>query len=188
MAAALGTFSAVQLSKPMRVEGHTSNVEGPIMYQQFGKVTVGETTESGDTYNLPHQITNPRIILTQPVDAAGATLLSASAIADSGRILTWTETTTAQIAGATSIVLTGQSAIDDVYNNLYIDIRFSNGDVQTVKVTDYVGSSKLATIDAGLAQSIAATGTYFSIRGSLLTTTGAAVTPTFKYTVIGTFD
>jgi len=188
MAAAQGTFSAVSLSKPMRVEGHTSNIEGPIMYQQFGTVTIAETTESGDTYFLPHQITNPRIILTQPVNATSVTLLTASILADAGRVNAWTQTTTAQLAGSTSLVLTSGSAVNDVYNNLFVDIRFSNGDVQTVKILDYVGSGTVATLAEGLNQAIAATGTYYSVRGTLLTTTGAAATPTFKYTVIGTFD
>lgn len=188
MAAALGTFSAVTLGKPRRVEGHTSNVEGPIYYEQFGTVTVGETTESGDTYNLPHKITQPAFISLQPVDAAGVTFVMATAIADSGTLNAWTQTTTAQLAGATTIVLTGLSAIDDVYNNCILDIRFSDGEIQTVKVTDYVGSTKAATIDAGLAKAVATTGTYFRLRGTLLTTTGIAITPTFKFRVIGTFD
>lgn len=188
MAAALGTFSAVQLSKPMRIEGHTSNVEGPIMYRQFGKVTIAETTESGDTYNLPHQITNPMFIGTQPVDAVAVTFLTACMIADSGIITNWTQTTTAEVVGATEVILTGQSAVNDVYNNLYLDLRFSDGQVQTVKITDYVGSTKAATLSVGIVKAIAATGTYFRIRGTLLTTTGAAATPTFKYEVIGTFD
>ena len=188
MAAALGTFSAVQLSKPMRIEGHTSNVEGPIFYRQFGKVTIGETTESGDTYNLPHQITNPAFISFQPVDAVGVTFVTSTMVADSGIITNWTQTTTAEVAGSTEVILTGQSAVDDVYNNLYIDIRFSDGEIQTVKVTDYVGSTKAATLATGIVKAIAATGTYFRIRGTLLTTTGAAATPTIKYEVIGTFD
>lgn len=188
MAAALGTFSAIDLSKPMRIEGHTSNTEGPIFYRQFGKVKIGEITESGDTYNLPHQITRPWIIVTQPVDAVGVAFLAATMIGDSGRINAWTETTTAQLIGASSVVLTGLSAVDDVYNGNYIDIKFSDGTIQTAKILDYTGSSKLAVIDGVLSKAIATTGTFFSIRGTLLTTTAAAATPTFKYMVIGTFD
>lgn len=187
MAAALGTYSALTQSKPKRIEGHTSNVESPILYVQYITGTIGETTESGDTYIIPHKFNRVESINVEPLSATGLTLAAAYYLADAATITGPTQITTAATAGATSVVLTGASAIDDVYNGCFVEIRFSSGNSQIVKVTDYTGSSKLAVIDAGLAESIASTGSFYTVKGTLLTTTAAAATPVVRYAVVGTF-
>jgi len=198
MAAALGTWSALEQSKPMRIEGHTSNVEGPILYRQYIQGTIGETTEAGDTYIIPHKFSNVRFIHARPFSAVGADALfggnatvgeEGAYFADSAAIISSVQTTTAQVAGATSLVLTTSgSAINDVYNGCFLDIRFSNGDVQTVKITDYVGATKTATLDQGLAQAVGTTGTYYTVRGTLMTITAAVATPELQFEVIGSFE
>lgn len=188
MAAALGTNTLYSISKPRRIEGHTSNVEHPILYSQYIKTTLGETTESGDTYIIPHKFTNISHINVSPLSATGLTLVAAFYLSESATITGPTQITTAATAGASTVVLTGASAIDDVYNGATVELRYSNGNIQVVEITDYVGSSKLATLAQPLAQSIATTGTYYTVRGTLLTTTAAAATPRVGYEVVGSFE
>jgi len=192
MAAALGTFSALSQSKPLRIEGHTSNVEGPILYRQFITATIGETTEAGDTYIVPHQFDNVQFINAQPLDAVGQVFLTGDDAAgvfyaDAASVAGPTQITTAAAAGAATLILVSGSAINDVYNGCYLDIRFSDGDIQTVKITDYVGATTTATIDQGLAKAVAATGSYYTVKGTLATTGEAAATPTVRWEVIGSF-
>ncbi len=196
MAAALGTWSALEQQKPMRIEGHTSNVEGPVLYRQFIKGTIGETTESGDTYIVPHKFDVIEYISAQPIGAEGAnfllggttTLKTGASYADSASIISSVQSTTVQIAGSTSFhITTSGSAINDVYNGCYLDIRFDNADVQTVKILDYVGSTKIATLEDGLAQAVAATGTFYTLKGTLLTVDDIAVTPVVRFDIIGRF-
>ena len=188
MAAALGTYSTVEVSKARRIEGHTSNVDVPIQYQQTGKLIIAETTESGDTYILPHKITNPTFITLSPYSATGVTFCSAVSFPLQGTATSWTQITTAALAGASTVVLTSGSAINDTYNECYLDLRYSDGSIQTVKIADYVGSGTIATLYEPLAKAIATTGTYWRLRGTVLTTTGAAATPTIGFMVQGGFD
>jgi len=195
MAAALGTWSAITISKPKRIEGHTSNVETPILYTQYIKGTIGETTEADDTYIIPHKFTNLLFIDTMPLAADVApTILYGDGtnvgpwFADSAIVTGPTQITTAATAGATSVVLTSGSAINDVYNSCWVDIRYSSGNTQTVQITDYVGSTTTATLAEGLTESIAATGTFYVIRGTVMTVNSAAATPTLKFRVTGSFE
>jgi len=194
MAAALGTFSALQQSKPLRIEGHTSNVEGPVLYKQFIKVTIGETTEDGDTYVIPHKFDRVEFINGQPLSATGSQALFGTVTtdegahyADSATVVGPTQITTAATAGATSIVLTGASQLADVYNGCTVEIRHSNGDIQNVKVTDYIVTTRVANLDQGISRAIAATGTYFVIKGTLFTVNDVAVTPAIRWEVTGSF-
>lgn len=196
MAAALGTWSALEQSKPMRIEGHTSNTEGPVLYRQLITGIVAETTETGDTYVLPHKFDVVRFIAGQPIGAEGAnfllggttTLKTGASYADSATIISSVQSTGAQVAGSTQFHLTTSgSAINDVYNNCYLDIRFTNGDTQTVKILDYVGATKYATLEDGLANAVAATGTFYTLKGTLITVDDIAVTPTVRFDVTGSF-
>lgn len=194
MAAALGTWTGLSASKPKRIEGHTSNVESPILYVQFIKGTIGETTEAGDTYIVPHKFTNVHFINAQPLAATAKTALYGNGttegafFADAATVAGPTEITTAATAGASTVVLTSGSAIDDVYNGCWIQLRFSNGNTQVVQVTDYVGSTTTATLAQPLAQDIATSGTSYTIRGTLLTIASAAVTPKIGFEVTGSFE
>jgi hypothetical protein len=195
MAAALGTWSSASIGKPTRIEGHTSNVESKISYRQIIEVVVGETTETGDTYNLPHAFDKVDFIGSMPIGAEGAnfllggttTLKTGASYANAATVQGPTEITTVATAGATTVVLTGASGVNDVYNFCTLEIRYADGDLQTVKITDYVGSSKLATIDQGLAKNIAATGSNFVVKGTLITVDDIAVTPTLIFDVTGSF-
>jgi hypothetical protein len=194
MAAALGTWTGLTASKPKRIEGHTSNVEQPVLYVQYIKGTVGETTEAGDTYIIPHKLNTVIHINATPTSAAGATALYGNGTTEGANFSFAsiaagpTQITTAASAGASTVVLTGGSAIDDAYNGTWVDLRFGNGNVQTVKVLDYVGSTKVATLAEPLAEDIAATGTYYVVRGTLITILSVAVTPGISFEVIGTFE
>lgn len=193
MAAALGTWTSVSQSKPKRIEGHTSNVETPILYVQYFKGTIGETTEAGDTYIIPHKFTSVKRITGTPLSAAGGEILygidaNPAYFADSVTVTGPTQITTAAAAGATSVVLTSASAIDDVYNNCWLKIRHASGNDQIVKITDYTGSSKLAVIEDGLAEAIATTGTYYTVLGTLMTVTEAVATPALSFEIVGTFE
>jgi hypothetical protein len=194
MAAALGTWTGLSISKPKRIEGHTSNVETPILYVQFIKGTVGETTEAGDTYIIPHKFNVVNFITASPISATGATALYGNGTTEGASIGTASsvagpsQITTAAAAGSTTVILTGGSAINDVYNECTLELRFSNGNVQSVKITDYVGVSATATLAEGLAESIDTTGTYYTVRGTLLTILSAAVTPTLAFEVKGSFN
>jgi hypothetical protein len=54
---------------------------------------------------------------------------------------------TAQAGAATTITLsTRASAVDDAYNNLYVAIIAGTGSGQIRQITDYVGSTKVATV------------------------------------------
>lgn len=193
MAAALGTWTSVSQSKPKRIEGHTSNVETPILYVQYFKGTIGETTEAGDTYIIPHKFTSVKKISGFPLSAVGGEILygidaNPAYFADAVTVTGPTQITTAAAAGATSVVLTSASAIDDVYNNCWVRIRHASGNDQIVKVTDYTGSSKLAVIEDGLAEAIGTTGSYYTVLGTLMTVTEAVATPALSFEIVGTFE
>jgi hypothetical protein len=70
-------------------------------------------------------------------------------------------TGTAQAGAASTITLAaGASATDDEYNNLYILITGGTGSGQTRLITDYVGSTKIATVDSAWDAQPDATSTY----------------------------
>lgn len=194
MAPLLGTFSAWTASKPKRVEGHTSNVESPILYVQYIKVTVAETTEAGDTYIIPHKFNSITHINASPISATGATALygngttEGASIAETATVAGPTQITTAATAGATTVVLTSASAIADVYNNCWLDIRYASGNKQTVRITDYAVTTTIATLADPLTEDIAATGTYYTIKGTLMTILSVAATPRIGFEVVGTFE
>jgi hypothetical protein len=197
MAAALGTWSALTASKPKRIEGHTSNVEHPILYVQYIKGTVGETTEAGDTYIIPHKFTNVHFINASPLAgiAAVETLYGdisdatdGAYFADAAIATGPTQCTTAATAGSTSLVLTSGSAINDVYNNCWLELKFSSGNTQVVKITDYVGATTTATLADGLAEAVGTTGTYYTVRGTIMTVASSAATPTINFEVVGSFE
>lgn len=56
-------------------------------------------------------------------------------------------TGTAGAGANTTITLTGQSATNDVYNNMYVYITEGTGSGQVRKITDYVGATKVATVE-----------------------------------------
>lgn len=197
MAAALGTFSTRDFTKPRRVEGHTSNVESPILYSQYGKLIVGETIEAGDTYIIPHKFPTLIHINATPVTSiAGVEALygdisdstDGAWFADSGIAVAWTQLTTAATAGATTLTITGGSAIADVYNGCWLDIRFASGNMQTVQITDYAVTTTIATLAEGLAEAIGTTLSYYRIRGTVMTVASSCVTPSINVEVIGTFE
>ena len=194
MAAALGTWTGLSQTKPKRIEGSTSNVEQPVLYSQYIKGTVGETTEAGDTYIIPHKFDVVTFIAAQPISATAKTLLygdgtaEGAYFADAATITGPTQITTAATKGSSTVVLTSGSSIDDTYKGCFVKIRFSSGNVQVVQIIDYAGATTTATLADPLAEDIAATGTYYTLKGTLMTVAAAAVTPTLQFQVIGQFE
>jgi hypothetical protein len=200
MAAALGTWTSASQTKPKRIEGHTSNVEHPILYVQYFKGTIGETTEASDTYIIPHKFTSVKFIKAMPLAAVVASTLlnggeAAAAddgvfYADSATISGPTAFTTAATAGASTCVLvsvTG-SAANDNYNGCWLEIRYPSGNKQVVQITDYVHTGTVATLAEPLTEDIVASTTFYVVRGTLMTVSGVAATPTLAFEITGTFE
>lgn len=86
------------------------------------------------------------------VDATG--MATHRALVDATRLLLVTELgtvrqNTAQAGGASTITLdTGASAVDDFYNSMYVTIVSGTGVGQSRKISDYVGSTKVATVSS----------------------------------------
>lgn len=195
MAAALGTWTSASQTKPKRIEGHTSNVETPILFVQYFRGTIGETTEANDTYIIPHKFTSVKFIKAMPLAADVApTLLYGDGTnigiwyADSAIVTGPTQITTAASAGASTVVLTSASAIADVYNGCWLEIRYASGNTQLVQITDYAVTSTIATLAEPLTESIATTGTFYTVRGTVMTVNSAAATPSLAFEIIGTFE
>lgn len=59
-----------------------------------------------------------------------------------------TESGTAQAGTATTLTLrAAASAVDDTFNGMFLALRTGPGSVQSRKITDYVGASKVATLE-----------------------------------------
>lgn len=192
MAAELQYWTAVTNTKPRRIEGHTSNVEHPILYSEYITATLCSNDTAGDTAIIPHKITNPVMINAQPTELNSGNCLHGNGTTVGAHIAapasSWNQITTAATAGASTVVLTGATDLADVYNFVTIDIRYASGNVQTVRVLDFAATSLTATLEAPLTESIATTGTYWRYRGSIMTLPTTSTTPTFKFEVIGTFE
>lgn len=68
---------------------------------------------------------------------------------------------TAQAGAATTITLaSGESATDDFYNGMLVRITGGTGSGQVRRITDYVGSTKVATVDSAWATNPDNTSTY----------------------------
>lgn len=116
------------------------------------------------------------------VDASG--MGTHVAITDASRLLHVTELgtvrqNTAQAGGASTITLDASaSAIDDEYNDMAITIVSGTGAGQTRYISDYVGSTKVATV--GSAWSTQPDNTsVFRIYGQALTATATVNVPAY---------
>lgn len=68
---------------------------------------------------------------------------------------------TAQAGGASTITLaSGASAVDDNYNGFVLEIESGTGAGQVKKISDYVGSTKVATVDSAWSTNPDATSVY----------------------------
>jgi hypothetical protein len=106
------------------------------------------------------------------------------AITDATRLLHVTELgtvrqNTAQAGGAASITLDASAnASDDEYNGMAITILSGTGAGQTRYITDYVGSTKVATVGSAWDTQPDAT-SVFRIYGAALTATGSVNVPAY---------
>lgn len=106
------------------------------------------------------------------IDTSG--MASHVALVDGTRLLYVTEMgtvrqNTAQAGASTTITLdSGASATDDEYNDMYVTIISGTGEGQTRRITDYVGSSKVATVDTAWSTNPDST-SVFRIYGQSLT-------------------
>jgi hypothetical protein len=180
-------------SKPKRIEGHTSNVEQPILYVTYG-VCAPASCDAGGGFYLTHKLSSTKFVSGMPTNAAGATMLyGANAATDGAHFGTsstvpWETVGASAIAGATTLTLgSGSSEVADVYNGATMDVQLTSGNIQTVTISDYAVTTNVATFLEPLTEAVAATGTY-RIRGTVVTTVSAATTPTFNCQVIGSFE
>lgn len=78
------------------------------------------------------------------------------------------DTGTAQAGGSTTVTLrSGAVATDDYYNGAIVTIYGGTGEGQSRKITDYVGSTKVATVDSAWAVNPDSSSTYFVIGRSV---------------------
>lgn len=78
------------------------------------------------------------------------------------------DTGTAQAGGSTSVTLrSGAVATDDYYNGAIVTIYGGTGEGQSRKITGYVGSTKVATVDSAWAVNPDSSSTYFVIGRSV---------------------
>jgi len=109
------------------------------------------TFDSTPKYNFTSLVFEPLGTLT-PSAVSGKVNLTASQAAITG---------TAQAGASTTITLAaGSSATDDLYNGLFIELTGGTGSGQVRQITDYVGSTKVATVNAAWATTPDNTSTY----------------------------
>lgn len=110
------------------------------------------------------------------LDTAGSRLLLADEMAT-------TESGTAQAGGASTITLAaGESGTDDAYNGMTVEITGGTGSGQVRHITDYVGSTKVATVDAAWSANPDNTSTY-KIYGQQMTAANTANVNAFDHEV-----
>ena len=99
------------------------------------------TFDSIPKYAFTQTFTNPATTLTPSAVAGNITLTAGAAVFHNGR------TGTAQAGASTTITLdAGAVATDDIYNGASITITSGTGAGQTRIISDYVGSTKVATV------------------------------------------
>lgn len=99
------------------------------------------TLDSIPKYAFTQTFTNPATTLTPSAVAGNITLTAGAAVFHNGR------TGTAQAGASTTITLdAGAVATDDIYNGATITITSGTGAGQTRIISDYVGSTKVATV------------------------------------------
>jgi len=116
------------------------------------------------------------------VDASG--MATHVAITDATRLLHVTELgtvrqNTAQAGGASTVTLDASaSAVDDEYNNMAITIVSGTGVGQTRYISDYVGSTKVATVGSAWSTQPDSS-SVFRVYGTALTATGTVNVPAY---------
>lgn len=99
------------------------------------------TLDSIPKYAFTQTFTNPATTLTPSAVAGNITLTAGATVFHDGR------TGTAQAGASTTITLDASaSATDDLYNGASITITSGTGAGQTRIISDYVGSTKVATV------------------------------------------
>jgi hypothetical protein len=190
------TTNEIAFSKPKRIEGHTSNVEHPILYRQSGTVTSGNLA-AGDTFAISHRLTNIDHINITPLNANGATSLYGAAsgaatlgayVNKLGYFINFEALGAAGVLGATTLTLGATAdAVNSSILNCWLDIAHTDGTIQTVRITNYVGATKIATISEPLAAAVT-TANLYRVRGTVYTSPTAATAPSFSIEVIGSFS
>jgi len=89
---------------------------------------------------------------------------------------------TAQAGAASTITLdSGASAVDNFYVNEAIFLVGATGAGQCRKISSYVGSTKVATVDSNWATNPDATSVFIILPGYILTGTGASASEVWSY-------
>ena len=110
------------------------------------------TFNSIPQYAFTSSIHNPPGTLT-PEDVSGKVTLTASQGAVTGTAQTGSTSTTIKLA-------TGASSVDDAYNGMYVTLTGGTGDGQERLITDYEGSTRIATVDTAWTTTPDNTSTY----------------------------
>jgi len=126
-----------------------------IYVDDVSKFSIGDTIYiyTNDFYNLgTTSITavdtvNKTITIAGPITLNIGTLLFETTPSSSSPLVKFNLSGTAQAGGANTITLP-ISAEDDTYNGLAISIESGTGAGQVKNITDYVGSTKVATVDS----------------------------------------
>lgn len=119
----------------------------PVFVEQGGGTLANTTTTS----YIPTKLSTVFSTSLIATNAGGATFIAggyASPLSGGG-FATTLRKNFAQASGSTRNTITldsSASATDDVYNGLYIKIWQSDGDIEWAKISDYVGSTKVASL------------------------------------------
>ncbi|AZV57913.1 hypothetical protein [Clostridium sp. AWRP] len=132
-----------------------------INVDDISKLSVGDTLHeiqaNGTDYNQTYTITaidttNNIITVTSniyPLYLSAGDLLFETTPSSSSPLVKFNATGTAQAGGANTITLPSTfSTTDDAYNGLVISVDSGTGAGQQKTITDYVGSTKVATVDS----------------------------------------
>ena len=140
-----------------------------------GYIDLASSELNADSLLVKSTVTNtdalPFVIALYPEESgdyrADMTLISGDATAATNAKNGWlglATTGTAASGGSTSITLAGgASAVDDFYNNAAVAIISGTGAGQARQITDYVGSTKVATVDTAWATNPDATSVYWIV-------------------------
>lgn len=134
-------------------------------WQKFPDVDYDATFTGATLFsiNVPETIAFPKIIIELPDTVP---------IANTG---------TAQAGGTNTITLaSGASSVDDFYNGMQVEITSGTGSGQKKIINDYVGSTKVATVDSNWTTSPNATSVY-RVRNGQFTLLQLGSNPSMTY-------
>lgn len=140
-------MSAIYAFPTYRVGQVGLTEQEPVFVEQGGGTLANTTTTS----YIPTKLTTVHSVHLTGTNAGAATFLAGSYVSplSGGGFSTSLRKNFAQASGSSANTITldsSASATNDVYNGLYIKIWQSDGDIVWAKISDYVGSTKVASL------------------------------------------